>query len=44
MDEINKIYLELYYGKSQDEIEEDFVRAEKYYDYEDPAGYPGSED
>lgn len=35
---MNSMYLDLFYGPSQEELKEQNKRAEKYYDKEQPAG------
>ena len=37
---MGETYLDLFYGLSQEEVEERFVKSEMYYDQENPAGYP----
>ena len=44
MNDNEPMYLKLFYGKSEEEIKEDMIKSEKYYDSEDPAGYPEGDD
>ena len=37
---MGETYLDLFYGLSQEEVEEHFVKSEMYYGQENPAGYP----